>query len=106
MAHEQARRKPISEEQGQASDERVDESRHDRSNALETGQEKQGGIRGLLENPLIRYGAIALAAVLVIGGVVWWLIARNYETTDDAFIDAHIIHLSAQITGRIAHLRY
>jgi membrane fusion protein (multidrug efflux system) len=104
MAHEQARRKPISEEQDQASDERADESRHDRSNAHATGQEKKDGVRGLLENPWIRYGAIALAAVLVIGSVVWWLIARNYETTDDAFIDAHIIHLSPQIAGRIARI--
>jgi membrane fusion protein (multidrug efflux system) len=46
--------------------------------------------------------AIAGAAlVLVVAAVIWWLIARQYEDTDDAFIDTHIVHIAPQIAGRI-----
>jgi membrane fusion protein, multidrug efflux system len=53
-----------------------------------------------------RFIVIAAIVVLVIavGAVVWWLIARNYEDTDDAYIDARIVHLSVQIEGRVLHV--
>jgi membrane fusion protein (multidrug efflux system) len=37
----------------------------------------------------------------VAGGVVWWLNARNYESTDDAFIDARTVAISSQVNGAI-----
>ena len=46
-----------------------------------------------------------VAVLLVVGaGVVYWLHARHYETTDDAFIDAHISQVSAQVGGRVTRL--
>ena len=45
---------------------------------------------------------IAIIALLaIIGGVFWWLQARQYESTDDAFIDARTVTISAQISGLI-----
>ena len=44
--------------------------------------------------------AIALIAI-AIGGVIWWLNARNYVSTDDAFIAARTVPVSADITGKI-----
>ncbi|HEX3992504.1 MAG TPA: efflux RND transporter periplasmic adaptor subunit, partial [Acetobacteraceae bacterium] len=47
----------------------------------------------------------ALVVVLVIaGGIAWWLNARQYESTDDATVDAAIVHIGATVTGRIAEL--
>jgi len=48
---------------------------------------------------LVAGGAILLAAIII--GTMWWLESRHYETTDDAFIDAHIVRISPQIAGRI-----
>jgi membrane fusion protein (multidrug efflux system) len=48
----------------------------------------------------IALGVIGLA--ILGGGAYWWLDARYYESTDDAFIDAHIVHVSPQIAGRVA----
>jgi membrane fusion protein (multidrug efflux system) len=45
--------------------------------------------------------AVIVVVVLAIGAFLWWLNARNYENTDDAYIDAHIVHLSPQTEGRI-----
>ncbi|TIT00339.1 HlyD family secretion protein [Mesorhizobium sp.] len=49
--------------------------------------------------------AIALVFLLIIAGVViWWLYARQYEWTDDAFIDARTVTVSAEIAGRITEV--
>jgi membrane fusion protein (multidrug efflux system) len=51
--------------------------------------------------PWVKIAVIILVLALVIGAVIWWLIARQYETTDDAFIDTHIVHVSPQIAGQV-----
>ena len=45
-------------------------------------------------------GAI-IALLLIVGAIVWYLHALNYESTDDAFIDTRAILISPQITGNI-----
>ena len=45
-----------------------------------------------------------VAAVLLIGGLLWWLNARHYESTDDAFIDTHIVRIAAETTGRLSQV--
>ena len=46
---------------------------------------------------------IAIAGVGAIGGGVWWwLQARQYESTDDAFIDVHMVRVAPQVAGRVA----
>jgi membrane fusion protein, multidrug efflux system len=63
---------------------------------------KKGGGAGTLRT---RRG---LVVALIIGGVVlavlvglWWLHARQYESTDDAFIDARTVQISAQVAAAI-----
>jgi membrane fusion protein (multidrug efflux system) len=48
--------------------------------------------------------ALALAAVLIAGGTLWWLQARQWESTDDAFIDAHVVRVAPQVAGRVARV--
>ena len=40
---------------------------------------------------------IAIAAI-------WWLLTRNLESTDDAYLDARLVRLSSQIEGRVLHV--
>jgi membrane fusion protein (multidrug efflux system) len=47
--------------------------------------------------------AIVILA-LIAGGVLYWLDARHFETTDDAFIDGDISQISAQISGRVTKI--
>ena len=44
-------------------------------------------------------GVVLLLAA--VGGLVWWLYARQFEKTDDAFIDAHTEQVSPQVAGRV-----
>lgn len=53
-----------------------------------------------------RHGFVALALIAVVllaaaGAVLWWLDARHYETTDDAFIDGRPVDVSTQVAGAI-----
>ena len=60
--------------------------------------------KGLLQRPLLLgIGAILFIAV-VIGALIWWLNARKFETSDDAFIDTHIVRLAPQIAGRVTQV--
>ncbi len=43
--------------------------------------------------------ALIIAALVAL--VVWWVNAGNYETTDDAFIDARTVLISAQVSAAI-----
>ena len=44
---------------------------------------------------------MVIVVLLLIGGFIWWRSARQYEDTDDAFIDTHIVHIAPQIAGQI-----
>ena len=58
--------------------------------------------RGLLRrHPYAALAAAVAVALLAAGGVMWWLHARNYESTDDAFIDARNVYVSSQVVGAI-----
>ena len=52
-------------------------------------------------NPWVKIGIVVVVLLLIVGGIIWWLIARQYESTDDAFVDTHIVHVSPQIQGQI-----
>jgi membrane fusion protein (multidrug efflux system) len=43
-----------------------------------------------------------LGLVLVVGGLLWWLLAQGREETDDAYVDGHISNLSSRISGTIS----
>jgi membrane fusion protein (multidrug efflux system) len=45
-------------------------------------------------------GAVALVLVVVLGALWWWHEA-GIETTDDAFLEAHIVDASPQVAGQV-----
>jgi membrane fusion protein (multidrug efflux system) len=48
---------------------------------------------------------VAIAAVVsVVAGAIWWRHMLQYESTDDAFVDARTVAVSAPITGEIIDL--
>jgi membrane fusion protein (multidrug efflux system) len=50
-------------------------------------------------------GIVAVLLLAAIGyGVVWWLNARNYVSSDDAFIDTRSVQISSQVTGAITEV--
>jgi membrane fusion protein, multidrug efflux system len=47
---------------------------------------------------------LAVGAALIGGAVIWWLDARQWVTTDDAFIDVHMVHIAPEVGGRVARV--
>jgi membrane fusion protein (multidrug efflux system) len=67
-------------------------------------EENVGRKRSFFRRPMIFLGGAALVLLAVLAGVLWWLDARKYETTDDAFIDARVVRVASQIAGEITRV--
>ena len=89
-------------------DQRVDNERRADSAPRQEAKPASGGVktkRSLLEKIGQRRG---LAAVIVLGSaiailaiVMWWLHGRNYESTDDAFIDTRTVQISPEVAAAV-----
>jgi membrane fusion protein, multidrug efflux system len=42
-----------------------------------------------------------LAIAAAVGGGGYWLYARQYESTDDAFIEAHVVYIAPKVSGQV-----
>lgn len=58
--------------------------------------------RPLYKRPAVLVIAAIVLLVAIIGGIRYWLYARSHESTDDAFIDGHIIQVSPKVSGYVA----
>ncbi len=54
--------------------------------------------------PLVLIIAVLVLGSLALGGIYWWLSARNIEDTDDAFTDGYAVQIAPQIAGRVVSL--
>lgn len=52
----------------------------------------------------VRWAGFAVVALAVAGGAYWYVYARFFEATDDAYIQADITQLSARVSGTVASL--
>jgi membrane fusion protein, multidrug efflux system len=60
------------------------------------------GIKGAFQkHPIAMIVCLGLIAIGIIAGIAWYLHARHYESTDDAFIDGRPVLVSPQVTGNI-----
>jgi len=53
-----------------------------------------------------RFLIIGASAVILIAvaGTIYWLYARQYESTDDAFIDGDIVQISPKVSANVIHV--
>ena len=89
------------------------DQRTDKENRLETGPGRQpkpaiGGTKkpqAWIDRMQARRRPVLLVAALIIIGIVavvtWWINTSGYESTDDAFIDARTVSISAQVGAAI-----
>jgi membrane fusion protein (multidrug efflux system) len=82
-----------------------DDDTHDKDRGEPDRPDSKEKKKSPFANPWIKIAIAIVVVLLIVGGVIWWLIARNYEDTDDAFIDTHIVHISPQIAGQVRAVR-
>src|SRR5580698_2488466 len=55
-----------------------------------------------------RRGLMVLAGVAILGGVVygsyWFVSARHYESTDDAYVDGDLVQITSEVPGTVMEL--
>jgi membrane fusion protein (multidrug efflux system) len=56
-------------------------------------------------HPWTTAGAVIVIVGAAVAGVMWWLNARHYEWTDDAFIDARQFAVSSKVAGYVEDVR-
>lgn len=55
------------------------------------------------KKPLIILGIVV--TVMIVVALVWWLMTRNQETTDDAFTDGDAVTIAPKVAGYVTDLR-
>jgi len=60
--------------------------------------------RSLFKRPALLIGAALVLLVVVFLGLRYWLYARSHESTDDAFIDGHIVQVSPKASGYVTKI--
>ena len=79
----------------------------DEANAAEgtdeaEGTEEDAGPKtSLFKRPLFWIVLLSVVAVLGVGGFLYYQHAQRFESTDDAFVDAHIVRLAPQVAGTL-----
>jgi membrane fusion protein (multidrug efflux system) len=95
----------VRSEKPQAKPEASPESKRTDGKPAETVEHQQQGPKGIKgafrKHPVAMIVCLGLIVVGVIAGIAWYLHARHYESTDDAFIDGRSVLVSPQVTGSI-----
>jgi membrane fusion protein (multidrug efflux system) len=85
--------------QAKPEDRKADRAEPDAEANRETGPK---GIKGAFQkHPVAMIVCLGLIVIGIIAGIAWYLHARHYESTDDAFIDGRPVLVSPQVTGSI-----
>jgi membrane fusion protein (multidrug efflux system) len=57
---------------------------------------------GKLKHPFV----LLILACAIAGGSYWyWQSGRKFESTENAYVNAHIVHIAAQVTGQVVELQ-
>src|ERR1700744_547745 len=70
----------------------------------EDGDEDKESKPSIFQKTWFKITVAVVVIVLLIVALIWWLIARQYENTDDAFIDTHIVHIAPQVAGQVTRI--
>jgi membrane fusion protein (multidrug efflux system) len=63
---------------------------------------KRGGIKRLLGISC----SVLVVLGLIVGGTLYWLQARHFETTDDAFVDTYTTQMAPRVSGQVTKLLF
>src|SRR5712675_2137914 len=60
--------------------------------------------RPIYKRPTFLIGAAIVLLIVLLLGLRYWLYARSHESTDDAFIDGHIVQISPKVVGNVTRI--
>ena len=57
--------------------------------------------RGALRRPALIIAALLIVVVAAGGVLYWFLVGRNYEDTDDAYVNGRVVSITPQTSGTV-----
>ncbi len=69
-----------------------------------TGDDAEGVARRRRRRPWVTLIGLVILALLIAGGVYYWLLTRNVESTDDAYTDGRAVIVAPQVPGVVMSL--
>jgi membrane fusion protein (multidrug efflux system) len=79
----------------------ADDDHHDHEEKNRTtGNERDGGKQKLSKHKPILI-AVAIVLVAVTGGLLYWIMNRNQESTDDAYTEGNAISIASKVSGYV-----
>jgi membrane fusion protein (multidrug efflux system) len=72
---------------------------HDRPNPPEQPK------KPISKRPVLMTVLVLVVLAAAAGGLFWWLRARQFESTDDAFIAGHAVQMAPKVPGYVVQLR-
>jgi membrane fusion protein (multidrug efflux system) len=57
-----------------------------------------------LKNPLVLVGLAVVVVILLVAALLYWLHVRQYQSTDDAYVETHIVNLAPQVSGQVVRV--
>ncbi len=74
------------------------------ANSKRDATDKAGEETRRRRRPLVITIGVGVFAILLVGGLIYWLMTRNLESTDDAYTDGRAIAIAPQISGLVVSL--
>ncbi len=68
------------------------------------GDKPKGRFHFFREHPFLTVGGAVLLVAAIIGGTLWYVEARHFESTDDAFVDARQFSVAPRVSGPITEV--
>src|SRR3989338_292721 len=58
-----------------------------------------------MNKKIVNYASLAIiTTALILSGYFYWLHQQRYPSTDDAYVQAHVINIAAQVDGKIVQV--
>jgi membrane fusion protein, multidrug efflux system len=89
------------ERQESPDDSQSDEENQEKPNNSKQSENEKPKGPPLYKRPLPMAILIAMVLFLAIGGILYWLHARQFQSTDDAFIEAHVTPISPRVAAQV-----
>lgn len=74
------------------------------TNSERDAKDKDGEEARRKRRPLVISVSVGVVAILLVGGLIYWLMTRNLEGTDDAYTDGRAITIAPQVSGLVVSL--
>ena len=81
-----------------------EDARERREDAKDKPRAKRLSLDTLRRHPWITAAVIVAVLVVLLAALLWWLHARHFESTDDAFIDTRTVPIGPQVAGAIVEV--